>query len=111
MEEISQKLVPLLRPLLLHLLYFVLSQPDFEGDRAASLAWETWQRWEQASPGEKFQLRTLFRYVDYLLRRDELGQARRVWEVGLREEGLSSEVGGRGSQVGLFSMVVLRVRP
>ena len=103
-EEIAEKLVPPQRPQLLDFLYFVLSQTDFEPERAAHLAWGSWERWQQAPAEESFRIRNLFRFIDYLLRQNELERAREVWGVGLWVAGevekqevarQESEVGGR----------------
>ncbi len=107
-EDVAEELVPSQRAQLLDFLYFVLGQSDLESERAAGLAWGSWERWQLAPAEESFRIRSLFRFIDSLLRRSELERAAEVWEVGLRETGevekqevvrQSEEVAGRRSQV------------
>jgi tetratricopeptide (TPR) repeat protein len=82
LEDISKELVPQRRQDLLQFLSFVLGYRMDEPERVRDLSWETWQRWEQASPDASFNIRNLFGFIDYLIREGELGKARYVWEVG-----------------------------
>jgi hypothetical protein len=105
LEDISKELVPQRRQDLLRFLSFVLGHRKDDPERIMNLSWETWQRWEQASPDASFNIRNLFGFIDYLIREGELEKARYVWEVGLQEAGIRTE---SGSQVRKFASSVHR---
>jgi tetratricopeptide (TPR) repeat protein len=82
LPEIGERLLPPKRTALISFLNLVIKQPESDPESAERLAWQTWQRWERAPAESQFQVRGVFRYLDYLLRSGELEKARRVWEVG-----------------------------